>query len=68
MRIYLRTITLEDGLNIVKCRNTPSVRDYCLNPKLITIESNEVFFNQFVETGLYQQFIVERIDEDFVFP
>lgn len=65
MRIYLRPVTIEDGSNIVKWRNTPSVRDHCLNQKLITIESNEQFFNNFVKTGLYQQFIVERIDEDF---
>ncbi len=65
MRIYLRSITLEDGPTIVKWRNTPKVREHCLHQKPITIESNEVFFHQFVETGWYQQFIVERIDEDF---
>lgn len=65
MRIYLRPITLEDGSNIVKWRNTESVRDHCLNQKPITVESNEEFFHRFVESGLYQQFIVERIDEDF---
>lgn len=65
MRIYLRPITLEDGQIIVKWRNTPSVRAHCLNQKLITIESNEAFFHANIYTGLYQQFIVERIDEDF---
>ena len=65
MRIYLRPIRLEDGATIVKWRNTPSVREHCLNQKPITIESNESFYHQFVETGHYQQFIVERIDEDF---
>lgn len=65
MRIYLRPITLQDGCNIVKWRNTPSVRAHCLNQKPITIESNEAFFHQYIETGWYQQFIVERIDEDF---
>lgn len=65
MRIYLRPITLEDGSNIVKWRNTPSVREHCLNQKPITIESNEAFFHANIETGYYQQFIVERIDEDF---
>lgn len=65
MRIYLRPITLEDGPNIVKWRNTPSVSAHCLNQKPITIESNETFFHKHVETGHYQQFIVERIDEDF---
>lgn len=65
MRIYLRPITLEDGPNIVKWRNTPSVREHCLNQIPITIESNETFFHANIETGYYQQFIVERIDEDF---
>lgn len=65
MRIYLRPITLEDGPTIVKWRNTPKVREHCLHQKPITIESNKAFFHQFVETGWYQQFIVERIDEDF---
>ena len=65
MRIYLRPITLEDGPSIVKWRNTPSVSAHCLNQKPISIESNEAFFHEHVETGHYQQFIVERIDEDF---
>lgn len=65
MRIYLRPITLEDGSNIVKWRNTPSVSAHCLNQKPITIASNEEFYHNFIETGCYQQFIVERIDEDF---
>lgn len=65
MRIYLRPITLDDGPSIVKWRNTPSVREHCLNQKPITIESNEAFFHANIETGYYQQFIVERIDEDF---
>ena len=65
MRIYLRPITLDDGPAIVKWRNTPSVRAHCLNQKPITVESNEAFYHNFVEKGYYQQFIVERIDEDF---
>ncbi len=65
MRIFLRPITLEDGPNIVKWRNAPSVVAHCLNQKPITIESNERFFHEHVETGHYKQFIVERVDEDF---
>lgn len=65
MRIFLRPVALEDGYMIVKWRNTPSVREHCLNQKQITLESNEAFFHQFIETGWYLQFIVERIDEDF---
>ena len=65
MRICLRPITLEDGSLIVKWRNTPAVRAHCLNQKPITIESNEAFFHQYIESGWYQQFIVERMDEDY---
>ncbi len=64
MRIYLRPIRLEDGSNIVKWRNTPSVREHCLNQNSITLESNEEFFHKFVETGIYKQFIVERDMDD----
>lgn len=65
MRIFLRPISLDDGSMIVKWRNTSSVREHCLNQKPITLESNAEFYNKYVETGLYEQFIVERIDEDF---
>ena len=65
MRIYLRPITLEDGSMIVKWRNTPSVSAHCMNQKPITIESNEIFYHDYIETGRYKQFIIERIDEDF---
>lgn len=65
MRIYLRPITLNDGSLIVRWRNTPSVSAHCMNQKSITIESNTKFYKEHVETGHYQQYIVERIDEDF---
>ena len=65
MRIYLRQVSLLDGENIVKWRNTPSVAAHCLNQKPITVESNKKFFHEHIETGNYQQFIVERIDDDF---
>lgn len=65
MRIYLRPVTLEDGPSIVKWRNFPNVLSHCRNKTPVTLESNAVFFKNFVETGRYKQFIVERIDEDF---
>ncbi len=65
MRIYLRPITLADGETIVKWRNTRHVSSHCFNKKPITVESNIAFYKEFVETGKYKQFIVERIDEDF---
>lgn len=65
MRIYLRPVTLDDGPMIVQWRNTPLVAAHCLNQKPITIESNEEFYHASVETGHYQQYIVERIEEEF---
>ena len=65
MKIYLRPVTLDDGAMLVKWRNTPSVAEHCFNKHLITLESNEKFFHTYVETGLYRQYIVERIEEDF---
>ena len=65
MNIFLRPVTLEDGVNIVKWRNTPSVLAHCLNQKPITLESNEAFFHEYVETNIYHQFIVECLDKSF---
>lgn len=65
MRIYLREATLEDGPSIVKWRNAPQVSSHCFNKAPITEESNRDFFNSYVLTNRYKQYIVERIDEDF---
>ena len=65
MRIYLRPIKLEDGSNIVKWRNSDKVKCHCFSKEAVTLESNERFYRTYIETGIYKQFIVERIDEDF---
>ena len=65
MKIYLRPITPEDGLKIVKWRNSDKVLSHCFDKRKITPESNEKFYKANVETGKYKQFIVERMDEDF---
>ena len=65
MRIYLRPIQIEDGANIVRWRNTYKVRNHSFDKEEVTIESNKMFFKNYVETGKYKQFIAERIDEDF---
>lgn len=65
MRIYLRPITLADGAAIVKWRNSNDVSSHCFDKTPITIESNAAFFKNFIESGKYKQYIVERIDEDF---
>lgn len=65
MKIYLRPITLNDGAAIVKWRNSNTVINHCFNKSPISIESNNIFFKNYIETGKYKQYIVERIDEDF---
>ena len=65
MKIVLRPITLQDGVHLVKWRNDENVLNHCLSRAKITEESNAEFFKNFVETGKYKQFMVERIDEDF---
>lgn len=63
MKIYIRPIKKEDTDMIVKWRNTPSVANHCLNKKPITRESHLDFYEKNVVPGYYQQYIVERIDE-----
>lgn len=65
MRIFLRPVTINDGTMIVKWRNSAHVSSHCFNRNPITVESNADFFNAYIETEKYRQFIVERIDEDF---
>ncbi len=65
MKIFLRPVTLADGLMITKWRNHKDVINHCLSKAMITEESNKEFFNNYVLTGKYKQFIVERIDDDF---
>lgn len=63
MKIFLRTITLEDGPQIVKWRNDPQVISHSMSKQEITLESNKHFFYENVVTGKYKQFIVECIDD-----
>lgn len=65
MRIYLRPITLEDGPNIVKWRNSANVLNHCFDKTPLTLESNAAFYKACIETAKYKQFMVERIDENF---
>lgn len=65
MKIILRPVTLEDGKRLVKWRNDELVLNHCFTRTKITEESNEKFYKDFVETGKYKQFMVERVDEDF---
>lgn len=65
MVIKIRPITLSDGKTIVKWHNSPNVLNHTFNKTPITEESNAVFFERFVKTGKYKQFMVERMDEAF---
>lgn len=65
MRVYLRESTKDDGQIIVKWRNDPAILKHCFSKGKITAESHQRFFENFVLTGKYKQFIVERVDEDF---
>ncbi|MCS2376021.1 GNAT family N-acetyltransferase [Bacteroides fragilis] len=65
MKIVLRPITLQDGVHLVKWRNDERVINHCLSRATITEESNKEFYENFVKTGKYKQFMVERLNEDF---
>ena len=65
MKIFLRPVTLDDGPQIVKWRNHKDVSNHCMNRNAISIESNRLFFEAYVATGKYKQFIVERLEEDY---
>lgn len=65
MNIVLRPVTLNDADMLVRWRNNENVINHCLSRATITAESNREFYNNFIETGKYKQFIVECIDRDF---
>ena len=65
MKIYLRPVELKDGRTIVNWRNDPLVREHCSNHSPITEAENEDFYHNFIETGKYKQYMVERLDEDY---
>ena len=64
MQIFLRPITKDDSDLIVKWRNSPNVSKHCFNRNVITNESHLKFYHDYVEAGLYKQYIVERIEEN----
>lgn len=65
MRIVLRPITLQDGETLIRWRNDEKVLNHCLSRAKITEESNREFFKNFVKTGKYKQFMVERLADDY---
>lgn len=65
MRVYLREVEERDFEQIVKWRNSAKVREHCFSKKTISIESQIKFYNNYIKTGKYVQFIVECIEEEF---
>lgn len=65
MNIVLRPVTLSDTPMLVRWRNNENVINHCLSRSTITEESNREFYNNYIKTGKYKQFIVECIDKDF---
>lgn len=64
MKIFLRSITEKDSANIVKWRNSDKVKCHCMTKSPITVESHLRFYNDYILSGKYKQFIVERIEEE----
>lgn len=65
MKITLRPITIKDGSHLIKWRNDERVINHCLSRAKITEKSNKEFFENYVQTGKYKQYIVERVNDDF---
>ena len=65
MKIVLRRISINDSDLIVSWRNNEVVLSHCLSRAPITKDSHLDFYKNYIETGKYKQFIVERIEENF---
>lgn len=66
MFIYLRPITEDDTYLIVKWRNNPIIKNHSFNKNEVTTESHNQFFKNYVQTGKYKQYIVERVEEQYM--
>lgn len=65
MNIVLRKVSLEDGHYIVKWRNSKNALSHAIDQREISEESNAEFFEKYVKTGKYMQYMVEKMGEDF---
>lgn len=63
MQIFLRPIERRDTPNILKWRNSENVRSHCMTKTPITEESHLKFYDDYIETGKYKQFIIEKVDD-----
>ncbi len=57
--VFLRKISLSDTSNIVRWRNSDSVRKNLYSQDLITEEQHVNYFHNYVETGKCLQYIIE---------
>lgn len=64
MRVYIRDITLSDTNNVLKWRNSPSVRIFFIHQEEITEKEHLDWIKNKVETGLVKQFIICSVDDD----
>ncbi len=76
--IYLRKITFEDTDNIIRWRNSDSVRTHFIDQRLFTRESHNFWLENYVMTGKADQLIIciappeksgeERPEKDYYIP
>lgn len=65
MKIILRPINESDSKQIVAWRNDANVLNHCMTKTPITLESHTKFSKDYISTGKYKQFIVERLEENY---
>ena len=65
MKIYLREVGADDADKIIAWRNSPSIVDKYIDRTPITRESHRRFVENKIKTGLYKQFMVQKLEEDF---
>lgn len=65
MKIYLREVKSDDTDKIIAWRNSPSIVNSYIDRTPVTMESHLDFVVNKIKTGLYRQFMVEKIEEDF---
>ena len=56
--IYLRKITFEDTDNIIRWRNSDSVRSHFIDQRLFTKESHNYWLENYVMAGKADQLII----------
>lgn len=63
-KVYLRPITIEDTEDIIRWRNSDSVRPYFIYQELFTREGHLNWLRTMIDSGKGYQFIVCRKEDD----